>query len=1084
MWKWLKNLALFGAVTLGASAFMWAVAAMVRPELSQRPLPYTSDQLAAAEKARDVSFDREHTPTLYRHVHVEPKNESPILKELVDEGKLPPLKDRLPKEPAVMEGPDGIGKYGGTWLRLAASPTEVQIIGDRLSGATYIRWSPLGYPMEPHVAKSVEPNVDKTEWTVTLREGTRWSDGHPYTTDDVMYWWDYEANNKLVNAALPAWLVVGGKPAKFERIDGYRFKIIFPEPVLNVPERLAESHDGSEQPAHYLKQFHPDPNVGDAKLCEQYMRAYKLPSRRALYTFIKKWDNPEHPRLWPWVYRTFHSLPPQVFVRNPYYYVVDPAGNQLPYLDRLQVESQDLKMLALTAANGGASMQDRYIRFWDYTELMSRREVSQTQIYHWYSATRSVYVINPNLNKKIEPDDPATKWKAQLLSDKRFRQAMSLAINRKEIIRADFSGVGEPSQVAPGPESEYDHEGLANAYTKFDPARANKLLDDLGLTKRDFEGFRTFPDGSRMVWYLDTTNFTGIGPAQFVVDDWAGVGIRCIPRERNRPLFYAEKDSMTFDFNVWTGESDMMPMLLPRYLIAYNTESFYAVGWGKWYMRGGLYGKEESKSKGSLPVPKDHPMYEAMITYEQAQRSTDPAEQKRLMNHVMDIAAENVWAINIATAPPQLVVVKKGFMNVPRNALYGVLYWTPANAGIETYFWKDPQDSAGAVAEVKDSILHARTKEGVIGTAKATTGGGINQLVRWSVVAICVLLVILLALRHPFISQRLLIMVPTLLIISVVVFAIIQLPPGDFLSTKIMQLQESGDQTDLKQIDDLKQMFRYEDPVWKQYLRWMGVKWFMTFKPQDTGLIQGNMGRSMETQHPVNDDVGDTILLTVLLSAGTILFTWAMALPIGIYSAVKQYSLSDYILTVIGFIGMCVPAFLLALVLMALSGVSGLFSAEYAVMPEWTWGKTVDLLRHIWIPVVVLGVGGTASMIRVMRANLLDELRKPYVITAMAKGVRPTKLLLKYPVRIALNPFISGIGHLFPQLVSGGAIVSIVLSLPTVGPLLLRALQTEDMYLAGSMLMVLSLLAVVGTLVSDLLLLWLDPRIRFEGGTR
>jgi ABC-type dipeptide/oligopeptide/nickel transport system permease component len=234
----------------------------------------------------------------------------------------------------------------------------------------------------------------------------------------------------------------------------------------------------------------------------------------------------------------------------------------------------------------------------------------------------------------------------------------------------------------------------------------------------------------------------------------------------------------------------------------------------------------------------------------------------------------------------------------------------------------------------------------------------------------------------------------------------------------------------------------------------------------------------------VNDDVGDTILLTVLLSAGTILFTWAMALPIGIYSAVKQYSLSDYILTVIGFIGMCVPAFLLALVLMAISGVSGLFSAEYAVMPEWTWGKTVDLLRHIWIPVVVLGVGGTASMIRVMRANLLDELRKPYVITAMAKGVRPTKLLLKYPVRIALNPFISGIGHLFPQLVSGGAIVSIVLSLPTVGPLLLRALQTEDMYLAGSMLMVLSLLAVVGTLVSDLLLLWLDPRIRFEGGTR
>src|SRR5438045_514870 len=219
MWKWLKNLALFCAVAVRASLFMWGVAASVRPELSQRPSPYTPEQVAAAEKARDVSFDREHTPTLYRHIHVEPKNESPILKDLVDAGKLPPLKDRLPKEPAVMEGVDGIGKYGGTWLRLAATPSEVLIIGDRLSGATYVRWSPLGYPIEPHVAKSVEPNADKTEWTITLREGMRWSDGHPYTTDDVKYWWEYEANNKLVNAALPAWLVVGGKPAKFVILD-------------------------------------------------------------------------------------------------------------------------------------------------------------------------------------------------------------------------------------------------------------------------------------------------------------------------------------------------------------------------------------------------------------------------------------------------------------------------------------------------------------------------------------------------------------------------------------------------------------------------------------------------------------------------------------------------------------------------------------------------------------------------------------------------------------------------------------------------------------------------------------------------
>ena len=286
-------------------------------------------------------------------------------------------------------------------------------------------------------------------------------------------------------------------------------------------------------------------------------------------------------------------------------------------------------------------------------------------------------------------------------------------------------------------------------------------------------------------------------------------------------------------------------------------------------------------------------------------------------------------------------------------------------------------------------------------------------------------------------------------------------------------------------------MFHLDESVAMRYFRWMGLVWFTSFEEGDQGLLQGHLGRSMQDGQPlVNDLVGDRILLTFLISLGTILLTWVLAVPIGIYSAVRQYSLGDYTLTLIGFLGMCVPSFLLALLLMYFSSevmgikATGLFSPEYAARPEWTWGKFVDLLKHIWLPVVVLGVGGTAGMIRVMRGNLLDELRKPYVTTARAKGVRPTKLLLKYPVRLALNPFISGIGGIFPALVSGGAIVAMVLSLPTVGPLMLEALMTEDMYLAGSMLMVLSLLGVMGTLVSDLLLLWLDPRIRFEGGGR
>ncbi|HEY1108811.1 MAG TPA: ABC transporter permease, partial [Opitutaceae bacterium] len=223
---------------------------------------------------------------------------------------------------------------------------------------------------------------------------------------------------------------------------------------------------------------------------------------------------------------------------------------------------------------------------------------------------------------------------------------------------------------------------------------------------------------------------------------------------------------------------------------------------------------------------------------------------------------------------------------------------------------------------------------------------------------------------------------------------------------------------------------------------------------------------------------------TVIVSLATVLFTWAIALPTGIFSAVRQYSAGDYALTLIGFVGVSVPSFLLALVFMYAArgwfglNIGGLFSPEYASMPGWTWGKFLDLLKHLWLPVVVLGLGSAAGMIRVMRANLLDELRKPYVATARAKGVRPLRLLLRYPVRMALNPFVSSLGGLFPHLVSGGAIVAMVLSLPMLGPTLFDALIAEDVYLAGSMLMVLSLLGMVGTLVSDLLLLWLDPRIR------
>jgi peptide/nickel transport system permease protein len=271
----------------------------------------------------------------------------------------------------------------------------------------------------------------------------------------------------------------------------------------------------------------------------------------------------------------------------------------------------------------------------------------------------------------------------------------------------------------------------------------------------------------------------------------------------------------------------------------------------------------------------------------------------------------------------------------------------------------------------------------------------------------------------------------------------------------------------------LRAQYNLDDPMVVQYLRWI------------TNFVQGDLGYSIKYQQPVNTLIWDRLGYTVLIAVASLLFTWALAIPIGIYSAVRQYGFGDYFFTVIGLLGLAIPNFMLALILMYCGyswfgvSVGGLFSPELAEAP-WSGAKFVDLLRHIWIPMIVIGTAGTASIMRVMRANLLDELSKPYVVTARAKGVRPLKLIMKYPVRIAINPFISTIGWLLPTLISGEAIVSIVLNLPTTGPLLLQALLSQDMYLAGSFIMMLSILTVLGMLLSDILLAALDPRIRYE----
>jgi peptide/nickel transport system permease protein len=325
-----------------------------------------------------------------------------------------------------------------------------------------------------------------------------------------------------------------------------------------------------------------------------------------------------------------------------------------------------------------------------------------------------------------------------------------------------------------------------------------------------------------------------------------------------------------------------------------------------------------------------------------------------------------------------------------------------------------------------------------------------------------------------YIMRRVLIMIPTLILISIISFVLIQLPPGDYLTSYAAQLRTMGDNIDQQSIDSLRERYGLGQPIYVQYGKWVyGI------------VTRGDWGQSMEWQKPVSELIWERLGLTVALAVFSLLISWLIAIPVGVYSATHQYSIPDYAMSVFSFVGVGVPAFLWALIIMYFAqtqlglNVGGLFSEKFIDAP-WTWAKVMDLLKHIWIPVLIVAIENTAGELRTTRANLLDEVNKPYVELARAKGLTEGKVIWKYPVRVAMNPFFSTVGWSLANRISSITLMSVVLSLQTTGPMQLRALMSQDMYLAGSFLVLLSALTIVGTLVSDILLAWVDPRIRLE----
>jgi len=1070
---------------------LWAV--WLGPAILDRPLSVDPVLISEAESLRNIRINKENPPTVWRPVDYNlgqkapwwPNGESPILSELVYEGKLPKVSDRVGSEPVVLEGYDGIGSYGGAFIKAELVTTGARIqLATHYSGSSLVRWSPTGYPIVPHFAKKWEIFDEYREYIFYLRRGARWSDGHPFTTKDLIYYWEREANDPAVSLRATDILWHMGKRPIFTAIDEYTLRVRFEDPYPDFLDRLATWH-GQEilgSPAHYLSKYHP--TLGDQKFIEKEMERKGIPNPSLLYSYVKGWSNTEHPRLWPWIYRTYQPNPPYIFVRNPYYFAVDPEGNQLPYIDRFIVQERQGDMADVAAINGELSYR-MGMPFRLYSLAMAQRHIGGYEVYHWPRLNGTEFLIFPNHNLKPYSNDPEVIRKRDLIRNKSFRQALSLAMDREFISKVEYSGLLEPAQLSPAPESNFFHEGLRNSYIEYDSLRAGDLLDKIGLYGRDKEGFRTFPDGERLLLYFDFLSFNQRDLAQIIAAQWREVGLRVIARYRAPRIWYTALDALELELSAGGMSGKMNLLVEPKNYVA-SKQSHWARGYGNWYSQGSLFKNPDASGRGAFEPPEGSIYRKVMKLHSEAAMAPTLKQQQIKVKEFLDITAEHLWVVCPGFAPPLAVIVKNGLMNVPRVAVYNADFQAPSSGGVETFYWENVETDPEVAINIKAALGEANPNLGPENDQEIDDKG-LGKLISFSVWITIGLGLVLVAFKHPFIGRRLIIMVPTLVVVSLCAFVIIELPPGDYLTSYMALLEVGGDEVDQEAIEDLRAMFELDKPVYYRYFKWVGLVWFTTFKEGDRGLLQGDMGLAMESQNPVNDMVGDRLILTLCISLFAILFTWSIALPIGVYSAVRQYSAGDYLATFIGFIGMSVPSFLLALILMYLGNrffgisITGLFSAEFVAQPYWNGAKFWDLLKHVWVPVVVVGFQGTAGMIRIMRGNLLDELNKPYVSTARAKGVRPLKLLIKYPVRLALNPFVSGIGTLFPQLISGGAIVALILSLPTIGPLLLKALQMEDMYLAGSMLMILSLLGIIGTLISDLLLLALDPRIRMEG---
>ena len=628
--------------------------------------PPAEDDASAAEEAAPASAA---APSKY--------NEAPMLAEMVANGELPPVDERLPLNPLVITPEEEIGDYGGVWNRLATSAGDNQL-GGKVGGEHLVRYNKDGSQINPNVFESWEVSSDGSTFTFHLRPGMRWSDGEHYTANDLLFYYEDVLLNEELTSSFPNWLMIDGEHVVIEKLDDYTIQFKFAAPYalfINVLGSL-RGDAFARYCAHYLKQFHIkyadkdelDAMIKDAGVEHWYQVFGTKPDTRR---------NQDTPSYLPWNLSTPSHNDPLVADRNPYYWKVDPEGNQLPYIDTIHWSLVDGKdQLNLRAIQGEVDMQLRHITFDNVPLFMENQERGNYRVMLWQRGQVTDTVLHLNHTNK----DPVLR---EIVQDKRFRYALSLGINRADIIEAVYLGQAEPNQVSPTKTSAVYWEPQAKNLIEHDPERANAYLDEMGLTERDGEGYRLRPDGERLSIVFEYAAVFGAWGdiAELLTSDWTELGIELISTEMDRSLFGQRLSANEIDLGVWTGSGEFNPFIEPRSFVA--LESNYALRqYAYWWTSGGKEGVEPTGD-----------ILRVLELWEEIKVTVDVEEQRALFRQILELNKENLWLIGIATAPPQPVIVKNYFRNVPEDGMYDDQPRSPSNTAMEQYFIRAGEDT-------------------------------------------------------------------------------------------------------------------------------------------------------------------------------------------------------------------------------------------------------------------------------------------------------------------------------------------------------------------------------------------------------